>query len=82
MEFGEVTSVSGASFTLAKFGGILGLAYPSISVDKLPTFMESSNLSDKSFSFYLHDTSEASYMVIPGMDSENYQTVQKHNVAE
>jgi hypothetical protein len=48
--------------------GILGLAYNSISVDNLDTFMDLSNLEDKSFSFYLKDTSAESYMVIPGMD--------------
>ena len=32
-------------------------------------------LTDKSFSFYLHDTSADSYMVVPGMDSENYATM-------
>lgn len=82
MGFGEVTSVSGVSFLASKMSGILGLAYGSISVDKLPTFMESSNLKDKSFTFYLHDTSEESYMTIPGMDSEGYETIQKHNVVE
>jgi hypothetical protein len=82
MSFGEVTSVSGMSFLASQMSGILGLAYGSISVDKLPTFMEASSLKDKSFSFYLHDTSKQSYMVIPGMDSENYTTVQKHAVVE
>lgn len=82
MSFGEVTSASGISFIVSQMSGILGLAYGSISVDKLPTFMEASTLKDKSFSFYLHDTSADSYMVVPGMDSENYETVQKHNVVE
>ena len=80
--FGEVTSVSGISFLASQMSGILGLAYSSISVDKLPTFMESSGLTDKSFAFYLHDTSEESYMTIPGMDTENYDTVQAHKVVE
>lgn len=82
MGFGEVTAVSGISFLASQMSGILGLAYGSISVDGLPTFMEASSLTDKSFSFYLHDTAAASYMVIPGMDSENYTTVQKHAVVE
>jgi len=50
--------------------GILGLAYGSISVDGLPTFIDSSNLTDKSFSFYLHENPEASYMTIPGYDMD------------
>jgi len=56
MGFGEVTSVSGVSFYASSMSGIIGLAYNSISVDKLDTFMDLSNLQDKSFSFYLHDT--------------------------
>jgi len=56
MGFGEVTAVSGVSFLASQMSGILGLAYGSISVDGLPTFMEASSLTDKSFSFYLHDT--------------------------
>jgi len=82
MGFGEVTSVSGMSFIASQMSGILGLAYKSISVDGLDTFMDLSTLKDKSFSFYLHDTSAQSYMVIPGMDSENYTTVQSHKVVE
>jgi hypothetical protein len=82
MGFGEVTSVSGVSFIASQMSGILGLAYSSISVDGLDTFMDLSNEKDKSFSFYLKDTSAESYMVIPGMDTENYETVQKHKVVE
>jgi len=50
--------------------GILGLAYSSISVDKLPTFMEQADLTDKSFAFYLNTLPEESYMTIPGYESE------------
>lgn len=82
MGFGEVTSVSGVSFYASQMSGILGLAYDSISVDGLKTFMTNSDLTDKSFSFYLKDTSEESYMVIPGMDSENYGTIDTHKVVE
>lgn len=82
MSFGEVTSASGVSFIASQMSGIMGLAYNTISVDGLPTFFDGANLTDKSFSFYLHDTDKDSYMVIPGMDSENYEEIQKHNVAE
>jgi hypothetical protein len=82
MSFGEVTSASGVSFIASQMSGILGLAYDTISVNKLPTFFDQANLTDKSFSFYLHDTSDKSYMVIPGMDSENFETIQKHDVVE
>lgn len=50
--------------------GILGLAYDSISVDDLPTFIDSSNLTDKSFTFYLHSNPDESYLNIPGLDLE------------
>lgn len=50
--------------------GILGLAYGSISVDKLPTFIDSSDLKDKSFAFYLHENPEESYITMPGFDEE------------
>lgn len=62
--------------------GILGLAYNTISVDKLDTFVDVSNLTDKSFSFYLHSNPTDSYMVMPGMDSENYATIDTHKVVE
>lgn len=82
MSFGEVTSVSGASFLASQMTGILGLAYGSISVDHLPTFFDASTMKDKSFSFYLHHTSEESYMTIPGMNTDEYETMQTHNVKE
>ena len=82
MGFGEITSVSGISFDVSKMSGIIGLAYKSISVNGLDTFMDLSNLTDKSFSFYLHTNPDESYMVIPGMESEGYTTIDKHNVVE
>jgi hypothetical protein len=62
--------------------GIIGLAFDTISVDKLPTWLSSSSLKDKSFSFYLHSNPDKSYMVIPGMDSEGFETIEKHPVVE
>jgi len=82
MSFGEITKVSGISFYASQMSGILGLAYDSISVDKLPTWLSSSTLTDKSFSFYLHSNPDESYMVIPGMDSENYEAIETHKVVE
>jgi cathepsin D len=82
MSFGEITSVSGASFYVSQMSGILGLAYNTISVDGLPTFMDQADLKDKSFSFYLHSNPDESYMVVPGMDSENYEAIDTHKVVE
>jgi hypothetical protein len=63
--------------------GILGLAYDSISIDKLPTFIDQSDLTDKSFAFYLHLDTEKSYMTIPGYEQEAYNgDMQFHDVAE
>jgi saccharopepsin len=70
MKFGEITSVSGMAFYASQLSGILGLAYDTISVNKLPTFLDSSNLQDKSFSFYLTLNPDESYMTIPGYDKD------------
>lgn len=82
MGFGEITHASGVSFDVSRMSGILGLAYKSISVDGLDTFMDLSTLTDKSFSFYLHSNPDESYMIIPGMESEGYTVIDKHPVAE
>ena len=82
MHFGAVKKVSGATFYVSQMDGILGLAYDKISVDKLPTFITSSDLTDKSFSFYLKNNPEKSYMVMPGYESEGYTLRGVHNVIE
>ena len=66
MTFGEITKTKGAMFLVSQLDGILGLGYPTISVDKLPVFIDESNLTKHSFSFYLHDNPTDSYMMIPG----------------
>jgi len=68
MGFGEISAVTGAAFYASQMSGILGLAYGSISVNKLETFVELSDITDKSFAFYLHYDTEKSYMTIPGYD--------------
>ena len=82
MSFGEVTSASGVSFIASQMSGIMGLAYNTISVDGFKTWMDVNSLTDKSFSFYLHSNPTASYMVIPGMDTEGYTVVESHKVVE
>lgn len=66
MSFGAVNKVSGPTFYVSKMDGILGLAYNTISVDKLPTFVDQMNIDDKSFSFYMKNNPEESYMILPG----------------
>lgn len=84
MGFGEISEVSGASFYASQMSGILGLAYDTISVNNLKTFFDLNDLSDKSFSFYLHLDTEKSYMTIPGFDETLVanQEFKYHNVAE
>jgi saccharopepsin len=53
--FGEVNNVSGVAFLASQLSGILGMAYDTISVDHLPTFVDQSDLNDKSFSFVLRE---------------------------
>ncbi len=62
--------MSGVAFLASQLSGILGLAYDTISVDKLPTFVDQSDLADKSFSFVLRNNPEQSYMTMPGYDKE------------
>lgn len=83
MGFGEVTGVSGVAFYASQMSGILGLGYGSISVDKLPTFLDQTNLTDKSFAFYLHLNPEKSFITIPGFEeSAKEGDFQYHNVVE
>jgi hypothetical protein len=82
MSFGEVKSVSGATFYISQMDGIIGLGYDTISVNHLPTFIESSDLEDKSFGFFLHNNPEESYMTIPGMETEGLTKIATHDVIE
>lgn len=82
MQFGVVKTVSGAAFYVSQLDGILGLAYGTISVDNLPTFVDSDSNTDKSFSFYLHENPEASYMLMPGFEQTGYTAKATHNVIE
>ena len=74
--FGEIEKVREASFYFSEMSGILGLGYEKMSVNNLPTFIDNSNLSSKSFSFLLRNNPDESYMTVPGYDEE---LVNKHN---
>ena len=83
MTFGEIKKTSGAMFLVSQLDGILGLAYPTISVDKLPVFIQESDLTDHSFSFYLHNNPDESYMMIPGIDEDaKFEKIQTHAVKQ
>jgi len=82
MTFGEIYKVNGATFLASPMDGIIGLAYDTISVNNLPTWLMASDLEDKSFGFYLHNNPEESYMTVPGFETEGYTLKGKHNVIE
>jgi len=83
MGFGEVQKVKGATFLVSQMDGIIGLAFDTISVDSLPTWIEQTDLEEKSFSFYLENNPEESYMVVPGIDEErNLNVIKEHAVIE
>lgn len=86
MKFGEIDSTTGGIFWKGDYltSGVLGLAYggDGMSVDNLHTFFDNASVTDKSFSFYLHAVGTQSYMVIPGMDTTNFGTIDTHKVAE
>lgn len=78
--FGEATKQPGITFIAAKFDGILGMAYPLISVNNvLPVFdnLMQQKLVDKNiFSFYLNrDPSgqPGGELMIGGIDSKYYE---------
>jgi len=76
--FGEVTSLSGVSFLMAKFDGIMGMGFRTISVQNVSTVVETlheqGQIDEASFSFYL--TKEAdlkgSALVLGGLNPKYY----------
>jgi len=78
-EFAEVTDASGlgAAYALGKFDGILGLAFPVLSVNKVPTPFENmceQGLVDECvFAFYLGNSEEdLGELTFGGVDSNYY----------
>lgn len=76
MTFGESTKLNGLSFLASKFDGILGMAFPAISVNGVTPFfhrlIEENLVDDASFSFFLTSTpgSAGSKLVLGGVNQD------------
>lgn len=77
--FAEVTDASGlgAAYKLGKFDGILGLAFPVLSVNKVPTafqnLVEQGLVSNAQFAFYLGNSrSDRGELTLGGTDSAHF----------
>jgi len=78
-EFAEVTDASGlgAAYKLGKFDGILGLAFPTLSVNQVPTVFENMQtqglIPANEFAFYLGKTDGAKgELTLGGTDPAHY----------
>lgn len=78
IKFGEVTKLAGYSFILAKFDGILGMGFQSISVGNATTVFEElyrqGQINEASFSFYLSKVAggETGRLVLGGVNPDYY----------
>jgi cathepsin D len=73
--FGQITKLEGISFIASKFDGILGMAWPAISVQKCPLIFDilykQGQVQGTSFSFYLTKKAgqEGSSLVLGGINT-------------
>ncbi|KIW02964.1 vacuolar protease A [Verruconis gallopava] len=76
--FAEATSEPGLAFAFGRFDGILGLAYDTISVNKIPppfySMIDQKLIDEPVFAFYLSDTKDGddSEAVFGGIDKSHY----------
>jgi len=77
--FGEATTLSGISFIAAKFDGILGMGFRSISINNVITIFEAlyeqKQIEEAAFSFYLSKIagSTDSRLIFGGADEKYYE---------
>ncbi len=82
--FGQVTRLEGVSFLASKFDGILGMAWPSISVDNMPLIFDllykQGRVEGNSFSFYLTKKAgqDGSALVLGGVNPKYASTQFKY----
>lgn len=75
--FGEAIKEPGFTFVMAKFDGILGMAYPTISVDRAQPFfnklMDQNQVPESVFSFYLNrHVGEDGELYLGGTNPDRY----------
>jgi hypothetical protein len=77
--FAEVTDASGlgAAYKLGKFDGILGLAFPALSVNQVPTpfqnLIEQNLIDSPQFGFYLGNSdSDSGELILGGYDKDKF----------
>lgn len=75
--FAEATSEPGLAFAFGRFDGIMGLAYDSISVNKIPppfyNMISQGKLDNPIFAFYLGGTKNQSEVTFGGIDESHYK---------
>lgn len=66
---GMIQQVDAIAFLASDMEGIIGLAFPEISMYHMPTYPDAAlPVDNRLFSFYLHTNPVESYMVFPGID--------------
>lgn len=75
-QFGEAVKQPGITFAVARFDGVLGMAYPTISVAQVvPVFdtaMAAKLLPENIFSFYINRLVTDRIEIIKSMNKRNY----------